>query len=382
MAASPNHGPRCGGPLSPWPSDVDRESGPSRPTVTVWRALAAEGGESSVAGSEVPVLLGSARAAVDHRGGHVQIIASVVDGKTEVVAQRAAALGAEGVAPSAIVAFTFTKRAAVELKERIRARVEAASGDAAVDLLGQMFVGTIHAYCFRLLQAYVPRYESYDPLDENQLAAFLQRETYRLGLPELVGAGQFASIEAFARSVDVIENEMLEIEALDDPLRSVVTAYYATLERYKLLSYGLQIVRAVEALEDAEVHSRVTADVQHLVVDEYQDVNPAQERLIQLLAKPIGQADLAVVGDDDQAIYQWRGSDVTNIVGFADRYPDVTSFDLMSNRRSRPAIVALADAFAQTIPGRLKKEMTPVRKPAGPAVHVVVHDTELEEAED
>ena len=123
------------------------------------------------------------------------------------------------------------------------------------------------------------------------------------------------------------------------------------------MSFGTQIIRAVEALGDPEVHAKVTADLQHLIVDEYQDVNPAQERLIELLAKPNGQADLVVVGDDDQAIYQWRGSAVANIVTFADRYPDVTKFELLTNRRSRPAIVELANAFAQTIPGRLAKEM-------------------------
>jgi len=118
------------------------------------------------------------------------------------------------------------------------------------------------------------------------------------------------------------------------------------------------------------------------VVDEYQDVNPAQERLIQLLAKPIGQADLAVVGDDDQAIYQWRGSDVGNIVTFTERYPDVATFTLSENRRSRPGIVSLADAFAQSIPGRLPKTMGAVRTVEGPSVDVVAdYATEAAEAE-
>lgn len=333
--------------------------------------------------TDVPKLSGSAAAAVEHRGGHVQIIASAGSGKTEVVSQRVASLVADGVAPDSIVAFTFTKRAAAELKDRIRQRVEERSGASTVDLLGGLFVGTIHAYCFRLLQTYVPRYESYDPLDENQMVAFLQREGTRLKMKSLdAREGLFAGIKTFASNAEVVENELIDIERLEDPFRSVLRDYYETLDRYRLLSYGLQIVKAVEALQDPELHAKVTSQVKHLIVDEYQDVNPAQERLIELLAKPNGQADLVVVGDDDQAIYQWRGSDVTNIVGFADRYPDVTSFDLMSNRRSRPAIVTLADAFAQTIPGRLNKVMTPVRPAEGPAVHVVVHGTEIEEADD
>ena len=97
----------------------------------------------------------------------MQIIASAGSGKTEVVSQRVADLLAEGVRPEAIVAFTFTERAAAELKERIEARVTARLGRDALDRLNGLFVGTIHSYCFRLLQQHVPKYETYDVLDEN-----------------------------------------------------------------------------------------------------------------------------------------------------------------------------------------------------------------------
>jgi DNA helicase-2/ATP-dependent DNA helicase PcrA len=101
-------------------------------------------------------LTGAALEAVRHRGSHVQIIASAGSGKTEVVAQRAADLLADGVPAEGIVAFTFTERAAEELKNRIVQRVAARLGAAAVDRLNGMFVGTIHAFCFRLLQQRVP----------------------------------------------------------------------------------------------------------------------------------------------------------------------------------------------------------------------------------
>ena len=104
-----------------------------------------------------PVLQGHALAAVQHRGSHVQIIASAGSGKTEVVSQRVAALLAEGEPASSIVAFTFTERAAASLKERISARVAERLGPQALDQLGGLSVGTIHASCFRLLQPYGPR---------------------------------------------------------------------------------------------------------------------------------------------------------------------------------------------------------------------------------
>lgn len=334
--------------------------------------------------SVIPELQGEAADAVAYREGHVQIIAAAGSGKTEVVSQRVAALVAEGVDPRSIVAFTFTEKAAAELKERIRQRVAAIVGESATDTLGQLFVGTIHAFCFRLLQTYLPEYESFTPLDENQLVNLLYREAKRLNLRQFDPAGGlFRGIAAFRRSVEVIENELIDPESLPfDAFAVAVQDYYAMLDRYRVMSFGTQIVRAVQALEDASIHVRVTADVRHLIVDEYQDVNPAQERLISLMVRPIGNADLVVVGDDDQAIYQWRGSTVSNIVTFADRYPGSAQFHLLQNRRSRPSIIELADKFAHTIPQRLPKEMQTFRPVEGPAVSMAIgFDDEQTEAE-
>ncbi|WP_380159875.1 ATP-dependent helicase [Kineococcus sp. R86509] len=325
--------------------------------------------------ADIPRLEGDAAKAVAHRGSHIQIIAAAGSGKTEVVSQRVASLLADGEPPESIVAFTFTEKAASELKERIRERVTALEGPDASDQLGRLFVGTIHAYCFRLLQTYVPKYETYTPLDENQLTNLLYRENYLLGLKK-IDANQrtFAGIRKFQRGVDVIENELIDLAGLpDDDFKAAVVEYYAMLDRYQFMSFGTQIVRAVEALADPAVHAAVTAALKHLIVDEYQDVNPAQERLIELLAKPKGSADVVVVGDDDQAIYQWRGSAVENIVTFDQRHPSVARFKLLTNRRSRPGIVELANLFAGTIPGRIDKVMNPFRPAQGPSVGFTHH---------
>jgi DNA helicase-2/ATP-dependent DNA helicase PcrA len=337
---------------------------------------------------DIPVLDGDAANAVAHRGGHIQIIAAAGAGKTEVVSQRVAALLAEGEPAESIVAFTFTEKAAAELKERIRERAEGKLGAAANDHLGRLYVGTIHGYCFRLLQTYVPRYETYTPLDSNQLTNLLYREQHRLDLKRLNGDGKlFRAIKAFRESLDVVENELIPIEALPDgDFKEVLVAYYEMLDLYRFMSFGTQIVEAVRALEDSAVHTAVTAELRHLIVDEYQDVNPAQERLVELLSKPHGTADLVVVGDDDQAIYQWRGSNVANIVTFKDRYgargTDVTQFELLRNRRSRPEIVKVANGFAKSITGRLPKEMGEYREDAGPAMSIAIgHTNEKTEAE-
>jgi DNA helicase II / ATP-dependent DNA helicase PcrA len=328
-----------------------------------------------------PELTGEALGAVRHRGSHMQIIASAGSGKTEVVSQRVVDLLADGFAPDAIVAFTFTERASAELKERIIDRVEGRLGRATLDRLNGLFVGTIHSYCFRVLQQHVPRYETYDVLDDNQLTAFLSREARRLEMRQLdPGDRLYASIDAFLSGVDVVENELLDPGAMPAPFGTVLRAYYATLERYRLLTYGQQVVRAVRELENSPLAAQIHTTLRHLIVDEYQDINPAQERLIELLTGP--NVELCVVGDDQQAIYQWRGSDVRNIVKFATRYDNVATFEITTNRRSRPGIIATANTFAESILGRLPKTMLPFRPAGGPEPDVVVwtEDTSTDEA--
>jgi DNA helicase II / ATP-dependent DNA helicase PcrA len=346
------------------------------------RVTMVTGMERETARSGSPTLSGSALMAVRHRGSHVQIIASAGSGKTEVVSQRVADLLADGLPPDSIVAFTFTERAAEELKNRIAHRVEDRLGRAALDRMAELFVGTIHAFCFRLLQQRVPLYETYDVLDDNQLTAFLAREANRLDLRRLDPNDRlFASIGAFLKGVDVVENELLDPTTMPDPFGEVLCDYYAALERYRLLTYGRQVVCAVRALEGPELAAEIHGRLRHLIVDEYQDVNPAQERLIELLTGP--ETELCVVGDDQQAVYQWRGSDVGNIVSFPDRYPEVARFELTVNRRSRPAIIDVANGFGDTIPGRIEKAMTAHRPPAaGPEPEVVVWNapTEADEA--
>ena len=135
-----------------------------------------------------------------------------------------------------------------------------------------------------------------------------------------------------------------------------------------MLTFGQVIARAVRELDRPAVFQAAHEPLRHLIVDEYQDVNPAQEALIARLAEPPTQ--LCVVGDDDQAIYQWRGSTVENIVAFETRYPAVRQFKIQVNRRSRPAIIEHANRLSSLIEGRLDKAMQPHRD-ASEAVEVV-----------
>jgi DNA helicase-2/ATP-dependent DNA helicase PcrA len=307
-----------------------------------------------------PTLDGESLRAVEHRGSHVQIIASAGSGKTEVVSQRVVSLLAEGIPAREVVAFTFTERAAKELKGRIATRLEQRLGSEAVDQLSGLYVGTIHGYCFQFLQQFVPHYETFDVLDESQHVAFLCREASHLKIKSLVSGNKlFEAIDLFNRSVQVLENELLDPAAMPEPFKSVLESYLASLDKYRLLTFGQQIVRTVAALDDPSVATEIHKSLKHLIVDEYQDVNPAQEELIRRLVA--GGAHLTVVGDDDQAIYQWRGSTVRNIIAFTERYSQVQTFMLDVNRRSLPDIITTATRFSLTIDDRLEKEMKPWR---------------------
>jgi DNA helicase-2/ATP-dependent DNA helicase PcrA len=316
---------------------------------------------------------------IDHPSGHLQVIACAGSGKTEAISQRIARLMSEGVMPKSIIAFTFTNRAADSMKNRIMRRVAERMGQDATESLGGMFVGTIHSYCYRLLREHVPGLAKYDTLDDHKLAALLARENSRIDLPK-VGGGFWACIEQFKRHADVIENELIDILALDGTdIGLSYSKYLAMLEDYKFLTYGQQIAKAIRALEDPEIARRAIGQIEFLFVDEYQDINPAQERLIALISRPPVQ--LCVVGDDDQAIYQWRGSNVENLQQFRDRYKKVTPLPLETNRRSRPNIVAAANTFSSSISPRLPKKMKPVREHSGPETVYWSAETPDEEAE-
>jgi len=316
---------------------------------------------------------------IDYEGGHLQVIACAGSGKTEAISRRVARLIVKGVSPREIIAFTFTKRAAAALKSRILLRVAESLGSAAVEKVGPMYIGTIHSYCFRLLQEHVPEFANFDVLDDHRHAALLSREFKRLKFDRLGGNGHWRSIGTFIRNVDVVENELVPATSFaKTDFGRVYQDYCAMLQRYRFLTYGQMITTAVKALKRAAVFESVHGPLKYLFVDEYQDINPAQEELIRMLAQP--PVCLYVVGDDDQAIYQWRGSDVANIQHFLKRYPSAKALQLSTNRRSRPRIIEAANEFAKSIMPRLEKKMQKKRGADGPELFSWSAETAQDEA--
>jgi len=204
---------------------------------------------------------------VDYRDGHLQVIACAGSGKTESISRRVASLIGEGTTPESIVAFTFTEKAAAELKDRIYQRVEEIKGREFLGQLGPMFVGTIHSYCFHLLQDHVPKYGNYDVLDQHRHTALISRRRRELKLDSL-HSKHWKSIDLFLSTADVIGNELIPIDAIEGTeIGECYAAYQDMLERYKFLTFGMIIARTVQVLENKPaVFDRVQGRITHLIV--------------------------------------------------------------------------------------------------------------------
>lgn len=214
-----------------------------------------------------------------------------------------------------------------------------------------MHISTIHAYCQHVLTRMDARYRQFDVLDDNGLALYIMSRYGQLGLHEGLrdrAAGYFDLIKQVRNAWKIVNDEMVDIAdvtAQDPELGRVLSDLRLILDRDEFIDFSLMIRLVVEGLEAGDPETlRTIGELRHLMVDEYQDVNPAQERLIQALH---ARSDtLFVVGDDDQSIYGWRGADVSRILTFEDRYPDCHRHTLSTNFRSTPPIVTAADGFA------------------------------------
>jgi DNA helicase-2/ATP-dependent DNA helicase PcrA len=300
--------------------------------------------------------------AIQHGHSNLQLIACAGSGKTEVVARRVATLLKSGLKPGNIVAFTFTDKAAAELKERIVTRCREELGE--VHGLAEMYIGTIHAFCLDLLTAEVPKYLKFDVLNEVQQALFIDRFSKKSGLTactDLTGQPlkRFKDTPHYLSAISILREADTDDQALKGcSILAGLDSYRALLDETRHLDYSAIIEAAVEVLTcDAALKERLAARIKHVIVDEYQDVNSIQEAIVWSLHE-LG-ATVCVVGDDDQTIYQWRGSSVQGILTFEKRYPKVETVKLEENFRSSRGIVETARPFIEQNAERLQKQMQP-----------------------
>jgi DNA helicase II / ATP-dependent DNA helicase PcrA len=297
------------------------------------------------------------REAVTHGDGPLLILAGAGSGKTRVLTHRVAYLVQTGVARAGeILAITFTNKAAQEMRERVGL------------LLGHgtraMWVMTFHSACARILRAEAPRlgytrqFTIYDQADSRRLV--------KRCLDELSLDPKRFTPAAMQHQISDAKNKLRDAEAyrqlvgdyFEQTVADVFEVYERELHRMNAMDFDDLLVRTVNVLElFPEVRARYSATFRHVLVDEYQDTNHAQYRLLQLLAGEEGHRNLAVVGDDSQSIYGFRGADIRNILDFQDDFPDARVVKLEQNYRSTQTILDAANAVISHNRGQMTKHL-------------------------
>jgi DNA helicase II / ATP-dependent DNA helicase PcrA len=295
------------------------------------------------------------REAVTRGDGPLLILAGAGSGKTRVLTHRIAWLVQTGGARAGeLLAITFTNKAAQEMRERVEL------------LLGRstrgMWVMTFHAACARLLRAEAPRlgytrqYTIYDAADSRRL---VKRCIDELGIDP-----KRFSPAAMQHQISDAKNKLRDADAyrqqvggfFEQTVADVYELYERDLHRMNAMDFDDLLVRTVNVLElFPEVRARYAAAFRHVLVDEYQDTNHAQYRLLQLLAGE--HRNLAVVGDDDQSVFGFRGADITNILNFRDDFQDAHVVRLEQNYRSTQTILDAANAVISHNRGRMGKSL-------------------------
>ncbi len=289
----------------------------------------------------------------------VVVVAGAGTGKTRVITYRVAWLISQGVPPRAILAVTFTNKAAREMKERIQALVPQAAGTP--------WVGTFHSFCARLLRTDghligIPRdFAIYD--DEDQTAV-VRQALRRLGHDERrFTPRSLREPISHAKNHGWDAERMLQ-ESFDEKGRIAATVfdlYNAALKQAGALDFDDLLLDAVRLLQSSdEARRRWSGRFTHIVVDEFQDVNEKQYQLVHLLAGK--DTCVCVVGDEDQSIYSWRGADPGILRRFLEDFPGSTVIRVQTNYRSTQTILDAAGAVVSRNTGRMGKTLSATRQ--------------------
>lgn len=323
---------------------------------------------------------------IKHKEGPIQVVACAGSGKTLTISARIVKLIEDGVDRDNILAFTFVENAAEELKVKIRERMRKAELDN--QKLGDMFVDTIHSFAQDILHEYCPATLSYDVMDDNELPAFIAQHYFEIGLHELPPKhpdAKFEKIDAFIEDINTIRREMI-VEEVRNSDREVTKKFMEIynnfqdlMKEYHFFDHQELLYRAVNLLENnQEVLEELREQYPYIIVDEYQDTNKIQERLIELLAGE--QKNLCVVGDDDQSIYKWRGAKPQIFLDFEDKY-NAKKVVLDENFRSTELIVDLAEGVIKKNNNRIDKPMNTDRDYENGDVHQIYFKDERSETE-
>jgi DNA helicase-2/ATP-dependent DNA helicase PcrA len=303
------------------------------------------------------------RAILSHGDGPLRVIAGPGSGKTHCLTLRAMNLLLQKKAePSELVLCTYTEKAAHELHARMIALAEKTGYQ---DDLSQMRTSTIHSICNRLIMEYrhyTPLGNDYKPLDQSSQWLFLFRHLEEIGKEGALNAfynkwgrgKKWEIVKQLQVYFDKIMEEVIDVDQLlsyrGDFRYHLAQAYC----RYQKILLGENCVGfaalqkiAYDLLNNPPISDKITQGIRYVFVDEYQDTNYIQEQIVLKLASATG--NICIIGDEDQALYRFRGATVRNILEFADRIPDCTTLQLTTNYRSHAKIVQAYDQWMRSV---------------------------------
>jgi DNA helicase II / ATP-dependent DNA helicase PcrA len=315
--------------------------------------------------------------AVKHGDGPMLVLAGAGSGKTRVIVHRIARLVLEErVIPWQILAVTFTNKAAGEMRERLEGLLGAQSQE--------LWVQTFHAFGARFLRREAaraglpPAFAIYDDDDQLRLVRRILAELGQDDGGTLTPRGALSRIDRWKNSA--LRPEEVDPGAFDaegELAKAVYERYEAAVRRAGAVDFGDLLLLPVRLLEeDPQLRARWAGRFRHVLVDEFQDTNPVQYRLLRHLAG--SRNNVCVVGDDDQAIYRWRGADVENILGFDRDFPGTKVVKLEQNYRSTRNILDAAHAVISRARRRREKRLWTEAEAGAPLALLVGDDEHLE----
>ncbi len=302
------------------------------------------------------------RLAVETINGPVLILAGAGTGKTRVITHRIAHLIRKGVAPENVLGVTFTNKAAREMKERVRKLLPArapVSGSTASPLNAQPTVCTFHSLCVRILRQYIDRLgykRNFVIYDESEQLGAIKKI-----LANISAKGEKTDPAAILSLLSRFKNGGERAAAFSDPsvramAEHVRQRYESALHACNAVDFDDLILLTLRLFaEHADVLQACRAKYRFVMVDEYQDTNASQFRLVQLLTQE--HRNLCVVGDDDQSIYGWRGAEIGNLLDLEKHYPEVKVIKLEQNYRSTNTILNAANALIRNNVRRRAKQL-------------------------
>ena len=311
------------------------------------------------------------RQAVATLDGPVMILAGAGTGKTRTVTCRIAHMLEKKIPPGEILAVTFTNKAASEMRDRI-------SGMVSKKAAGEMTVCTFHSLCVRLLRGGIDKLgykKNFSICSYSDQVGLMKQLLVRKG-----GSDEKVKAETVLGEISKAKNKGLDTAEMDDDyFAHLAVAYQNELRAQNAVDFDDLLLFAEKVLrEHDDVRAHFRERYKRVTVDEFQDTNALQMRLLQQL---VGQPyHVCVVGDDDQSIYGWRGAEVANILSFEKFFPNPKIIRLEENYRSTHAVLHTANSLIKHNRGRREKILRSTRKD-GDHVRIVAMPGEDEEAE-